>query len=553
MQMQLWQKSKRLTRSLSLRIFFICSVLLIFPLFFHTFFIYYHEYEQKKIELFTYLNELATSYAFRIEDILKFQSSLTNLIIEKGDFQSSFFEKILNDGTLSAIYFFKKGEKGQFLLNSFALKSLEEKFTDFPFDKLEKEKNLVFFDKDSKRCFRGKLIDDGELFTAANIDFKVKADLPINLTLLSSSKKIKGNLTIKVPLKDLDLNLFLSVPEEDLKGFHRRDYVKKMALFFLFVLAGSLAVGYLVFKMAFPLKKLYHTMDKVKGGDLNARFSEDKWGFELNHLGNFFNETLDAIIRLQKEEKMQKLEKQQLLKEFQIGHKIQRKLLPPKDFTIPGLDIASGFLPAKEVGGDFYDLFSRKNGEEVAFVVADVTGKGISACLYSLGVRSSFRSFAYSEEGLDKIVKHVNDLFCLDAKNDVFVTAWFGLYDTVTKKLTFNSSGHPPALLNRRGKLINLSTDGMALGVDKDMKIEQKEIFLESEDVLLIYTDGVTDSINENNELFGTQRVRDFFEKNYITSSQKIALSLFSSLRGFSKSVIPADDIAFLVIKAQTI
>ena len=176
----------------------------------------------------------------------------------------------------------------------------------------------------------------------------------------------------------------------------------------------------------------------------------------------------------------------------------------------PGLDIASGFTPAREVGGDFYDVYVKRDVQpnQLVIAIADASGKGITACFYSLCVRSMLRSYDSTYADLPKIIRSTNNLFCLDTGDTgMFVTAWVGIYDPATKIIRFSSCGHHPAIIKRKdGSLIEVTTSGIALGVAPFDKVKADQFQLETGDWVILYTDGILDARDAEGTHFGKER-----------------------------------------------
>jgi sigma-B regulation protein RsbU (phosphoserine phosphatase) len=225
-------------------------------------------------------------------------------------------------------------------------------------------------------------------------------------------------------------------------------------------------------------------------------------------------------------------------------------MLPAHLPDYPGLDLATGYLPAKEVGGDFYDLFTTPDNR-LMITMADTSGKGISACMYSLSIRSMIRAYFSYGLPLTEVIKNTNLLFAKDAENTgIFVTAWFGLYDEKTKTLEYTSAGHYPAFLRKEnGELIELNTKGIALGVEKTSNIQTQTVTLSKNDVLFLYTDGVIDAVNPSDEFFGTKRLKELIQRSHNLPSKQIVKSLLNEIKGFSEMTAQFDDITVLSIR----
>jgi sigma-B regulation protein RsbU (phosphoserine phosphatase) len=406
---------------------------------------------------------------------------------------------------------------------------------------------------------------DSSVFVTSNALFKEKLiseDASSDFYLFPLEKIFGGYLlkdkkntffSVLFPLKNTNFFLLADVNSKYVVSLQKKAYFYRIATLFFFILViGGVLSLFLIFRLSKPLRSLYDVMKKVAVGDMQARFKKDKMGFEINLIGSFFNKMIESVISNQKEAETQRLQKRALYQELKIGHDIQKSMFPAHDIEFPGVDIAHGFLPAKEVGGDFYDLFLRKDNidDELVISIADTAGKGVPACLYSLSVRSMLRSFAKSAADLNEIIVKTNNLFCLDTEmSGVFVTSWTAIYDNKSKKLEYNSCGHYPALLRKKdGSIQELNVSGMALGVDPFEKVEVKSVLIDQGDSLFLYTDGVIESTNEKGEFYGKDRVKIFLEKAKGMPSKYFMKSFLQELKHFSKNTSQYDDITMLFI-----
>ncbi|MBS3905095.1 MAG: SpoIIE family protein phosphatase [Simkania sp.] len=302
-----------------------------------------------------------------------------------------------------------------------------------------------------------------------------------------------SRIAIQFSLADSAYEMIIESP---LQPFSIDDrFWKQLSLISLliFVIGGGI-VWWLTHRMAKPLEHLAQVMMKVESGIYDVCYLEKPLGFEINDLGVYFNQMLTKMLANIKEAEKQRLSKEILRKEFAIGHDIQKKLFPRVLPSLPHLEIATAFHPAQDIAGDFYDLFSSKN--KVLIVMADAAGKGVSACLYSLLLRGILRSLVESGKSLKEMIHIAQTLLVIDAEaSSMFITAWIGLLDPETLQLEYASLGHFPALLRRRNKVEELDVDGGAFGIEpmKQPMIGKKQ--LESKDILVLYTDGLVDSL----------------------------------------------------------
>lgn len=342
------------------------------------------------------------------------------------------------------------------------------------------------------------------------------------------------------------LTLTASLPEGPYAALHQRKALSELAAFLLFLalFGGGLVVA-LTRRFARPLRALSHTMSRVMGGAVEARYLPDVWGFEVNHLGLQCNAMLDVLTRTQSEAQTQRVGREKLAEELRIGQEIQKSLLPPLP-PIQGLDLGAGFVPAQEVSGDLYDLFPLPDGR-LLIVIGDAAGKGISACLFSLTLRSALRSTALHTEDLGPLVEKVNRLLLLDTvSSSFFITAWIALYNPHTRALTYASQGHPHALLRKaNGVVSELSTGGMALGI-QDLKVETATTTLQSGDLVLLYTDGLVEAHG-----YGMTRIKVQLPRVALLQAQQSADLYVEEVRKFAGDRPLHDDVAILVLKVR--
>ena len=355
------------------------------------------------------------------------------------------------------------------------------------------------------------------------------------------------------PIQDTDFHLLSFTPENELFVNPFINFLTIYSIFGLILLVGGELAYLACRRISRPFKKISEVMEGIQKGDLTKRYTPDPLGFEINTLGLSFNEMVDTLLEKKFLAEEERVRVEIYEKELKIGQVVQRGLLPSKMPTLEGIEIAERYLPAKEVGGDFYDVFLRtfEGNEQMALVVADASGKGIQACFYSLGARSDLRVFAREYKHAGEIMGHVNRLFYDDSGDTgMFVTLLLGIYDPKTKVLEYSSSGHnPPYVRKRDGRVEMLGGIDMALGVKKDVVPQTKRAQLEQGDLLVFYTDGVTEAHNEKNELFTEERLVHFIEEKGGLSAEQVAGELIKELKEFQGNAPQHDDITLLLMK----
>jgi sigma-B regulation protein RsbU (phosphoserine phosphatase) len=323
--------------------------------------------------------------------------------------------------------------------------------------------------------------------------------------------------------------------------------ILKIILIYL-VIGGGVALLITV-RISRPLNALCAVMENVEKGNLSARYQHDRVGFEINVIGQTFNRMIDSVIHHVEEARNERMARELLSKELKIGHEIQKSILPKEKPNVPGIEIATGFKGAREVAGDYYDIFVDEE-KRLLISIADAAGKGISACLYSLCARSMCRSFASAEKDLGKIMRDTNNLFCFDTgESGNFVTAWVGILDPNTRILRYASCGHLPAILRRRdGSILEIATPGIALGVMPVEDVPVAQIQLEKGDKLLLYTDGIIDSQDSYFEFYGKQRLIEVIKKEGDRTAENLIDAILGSVELFSLNIPLVDDRTLLAI-----
>jgi serine phosphatase RsbU (regulator of sigma subunit) len=242
------------------------------------------------------------------------------------------------------------------------------------------------------------------------------------------------------------------------------------------------------------------------------------------------------------------LEKDRLERQVQIAAEVQRRMMPRHPPKPPGLDISALYVPCFELGGDFYD-FIPLGDHSVGITVADVVGKGLPASLLMASVRAAMRAQADNVYDLDEIISRVNKSMSLDMRANEFITLWYGVLDYAHKQLTYCSAGHEPAILVRDGRMRELATGGMVIGVDPEQHYDKEVVQLQKGDVLWIYTDGVPDAMNYQGDKFGKPRMRECLLAHLREPAEQICRQMLWETRRFVGLNRRTDDTTMVVVK----
>ena len=243
------------------------------------------------------------------------------------------------------------------------------------------------------------------------------------------------------------------------------------------------------------------------------------------------------------------LEKRRLEGELSIARQIQTTFLPKGDPQVKGFDIAGMNIPSSEVGGDFFD-FIKIVENQLGVAIADVSGKGIPAALIMAAFRASLKAEILNNYAIRTIFQKVNRLLFESVEREMYVTAVYGVLDTKNRVLTFSNAGHNPPILRRAdGSIEYLSEGGVALGVLELSTYEERPLSLFSGDVLILYTDGVTEAFSPGREEFGVDRLVEVINENYELSARDLLNEIYERVQDFTSDSAQLDDLTMVAIK----
>ncbi|MFA5982952.1 MAG: SpoIIE family protein phosphatase [Methylococcaceae bacterium] len=238
-------------------------------------------------------------------------------------------------------------------------------------------------------------------------------------------------------------------------------------------------------------------------------------------------------------------------REIKIAQQIQTSLLPRAPIASSQFEIAGVCLPADQVGGDYFDYFYR-NQNCLDLVIADVSGHAIGPALFMVEARSIIRSQAQNANTPGATLELLNS-FLFDDLNraDYFISLFYLQYNVLTKQLSFANAGHPlPLLYNHAlGTCSRLDTEGLILGVRNQVVFQEKSVTLAQGDILLLYTDGITETENKQGEFFGEERLATLFQQNAQQPAQVMIDVLLNQVKQFCNFKAFNDDITLLVFK----
>ncbi len=260
--------------------------------------------------------------------------------------------------------------------------------------------------------------------------------------------------------------------------------------------------------------------------------------------------TQQAAIAIQNELLQQEAVKSERMeRELQLAREIQTTFLPERLPETPGWDIAVRWQPARQVAGDFYDILSLPDNQ-VGLVIADVADKGMPAALFMTLIRTLIRSATREKQSPAVVLKQVNDLLFPDSKHSLFVTVFYGVLSLDSGRFVYANAGHNPPVIKhaRLSDLKELTRTGIALGIFNNIEVEDRELYMEPGDWILLYTDGVTEAFSAEGEMFGIDRLHELLLGSEFISADALLNSIEESVSEFITGTDLSDDITLTAV-----
>ena len=290
------------------------------------------------------------------------------------------------------------------------------------------------------------------------------------------------------------------------------------------------------------LKKINDTLGRITEGDLNVTV-DVRSNEEFSSLSDDINSTVSTLKRYIAEAAAR------IDKELEYAKQIQLSALPTNFPTGKGYSIFAQMIAAKEVGGDFYDFY-QLNDTTVAFLAADVSGKGIPAAMFMMTAKTIIKDLAESGLPVNDIFTRANEKLCENNESGMFVTAWMGILDLTTGQVQFANAGHnPPLVKHADGSFEYLKTRaGFVLAGMDGIRYRLGEITLQPGDRIFLYTDGVTEATDASNALYGEARLHAFLNRHAMLEATAMLPALKADIDAFVGEAPQFDDITMLML-----
>ncbi len=296
----------------------------------------------------------------------------------------------------------------------------------------------------------------------------------------------------------------------------------------------------------------YGDMDNIRTAMNRGAFDFVTKPVDFNDLETTIEKTISELNTLRNAQK----EHDKLLAiqyDLDTARSIQSAILIKNFPPFPDLknfDIYAKMEPAKEVGGDLYDFFLLDN-DRVGFVIGDVSGKGVPAAIFMAVSRTLIRATALKGIPPDECLSYVNNLLCKESVASMFVTVFYGILNFKTGELHYTNGGHnPPYVLTKTGELNTIDlTGGIALGIMEGLEFKSNKIYLNPGDAVFTFTDGVTEAMDKEFELYDEVRLEAFLKGKYNLELEELVKETFVSVHEYANGADQSDDITVLAVK----
>ena len=325
-----------------------------------------------------------------------------------------------------------------------------------------------------------------------------------------------------------------------IRGQKRRAVIQNTIV----VIVLNSLVAWIVYYVLRSLTTIRERLDEIAAGKLDGEPLDFRYKDELSEVADSVNAMTVSL-----------KERQRLSAELELATDIQTSMLPREFPPFPNhdeFDLYASMTPAKEVGGDFYDYYMLDD-RHLAIVGADVSGKGVPAAFVMAQTKALIKNLAKMGNSPSAIFASINQMLLETNDAGMFVTAWMGVFNLKSGKLTFANAGHNMPLIKLKGQpftFLKSHTNFVLAGMD-GINYRQDELYMEPGDQLFLYTDGVTEATNTDMQLYGNDRLAAFINNHADDSVQDMVNNLHEDIHQFVKGAEQSDDITMLILKVN--
>jgi sigma-B regulation protein RsbU (phosphoserine phosphatase) len=326
--------------------------------------------------------------------------------------------------------------------------------------------------------------------------------------------------------------------------------IKRLIMFIFLGYLGISIIGAVILSLVIirPIKKISHGATVIGQGDFSYRIEVNS-SDELGQLAAEFNQMTEMI----RDSKEKEIETRIMNEQLEIARDIQEGLNPMGYYNKNGIQIKGSTKAAKGVGGDYFDYIDIDD-DRVCALISDVSGKGVPASLVMVMIRTVFTSYV-SRKDIDcaSVVKAINDSLSADFAIDKFATLFFMIYNRATEELSFSNAGHGPLFCYRAAEnaCTRTSLDGVPIGIMEEVDYKQAKVKFHPGDMVILYTDGITEMRNAHKEEYGLHRVHKLLMENHHLSAADFLELLINDVELFRGETPPHDDTTAMVFKRE--
>jgi sigma-B regulation protein RsbU (phosphoserine phosphatase) len=358
---------------------------------------------------------------------------------------------------------------------------------------------------------------------------------------------------VYTPVKSCKWTLAAVIPERTILKLVYSRIFKQMWVMIIGYVVIMFSIIWAALNITNPIRKLMKMAEKLATGDLNVQMENIKGNDEIHELAMVFNKMVIDLKHYINDLTAATKARESVESELRIARHIQESLIPRIFPPFPNRSEFSLFarnIPAKEVAGDFYDFFFLDK-DNLALIIADVSGKGVSASLFMAVTKTLIKAKANYVDSPETIMSQVNFDLCQENDAAMFVTTFMAVLNVKTGDFEYCNAGHNnPYLIKENGEITQLeNTAGMALGIMDDCEYTSRKIKLHKNDLIYLYTDGVNEAMDIDGNEFTYARMEEFM-KSMVNSSPRETIEItMKSVKEFTKDTEQSDDITIMALR----
>jgi serine phosphatase RsbU (regulator of sigma subunit) len=256
-----------------------------------------------------------------------------------------------------------------------------------------------------------------------------------------------------------------------------------------------------------------------------------------------------AAIKIENARLMEvQLEKNRLKEELSVASEIQLRLQPVSPPQVQGYEMTGISFPCREIGGDYYDFIERPDGK-LGLALGDVSGKGTGAALLMASLHAAVRAQATTASSISHVMHEISNYLDRNTPDNKFATLFLGVLDQLSGDLIYSNAGHNPPILIRRDKVERLEVGGVPVGLFPESEYQESTVTLHPDDILLLFSDGITESVNESDQEFGDDRLITVAQQYSASPVARLRDKIEEALSRFVGKAAPIDDMTLVILK----